>query len=121
MAGGASKGCGSPAASFRISTVNANYGLCRTYPALLVVPANVSDESLRRVARGYRHGRLPVVTWRHGRTRALLLRGAAFHVKGVMNMLRSSGNSAAAGISPSALFLPFHFLSWSRLGWLRLD
>lgn len=55
--------------SFRISTANSIYGLCRTYPALLVVPAHMSDESLSRVARCYRHGRLPVVTWRHPRTK----------------------------------------------------
>lgn len=55
--------------SFRISMVNSIYGLCRTYPALLVVPAHMTDESLSRVARCYRHGRLPVVTWRHPRTK----------------------------------------------------
>ena len=83
--------------SFRISTVNSNYNLCRTYPALLVVPAHMSDDSLRRVARCYRHNRFPVVTWRHPRTRSLLLRGSSFHVKGVMNMLRSNPNPAGAG------------------------
>ena len=55
--------------SFRISTGNTNYSLCRTYPALLVVPAHLTDESLARVARCYRHSRLPVVTWRHPRTK----------------------------------------------------
>ena len=76
--------------SFRISTVNSNYNLCRTYPALITVPANMSDDSLKRVARCYRHNRLPVITWRHPRTKSLLLRGSGFHVKGVMNMLRGS-------------------------------
>ena len=55
--------------SFRISTANSNYSLCRTYPALLVVPSHFSDESLGRVARCYRHGRFPVITWRHPRTK----------------------------------------------------
>lgn len=55
--------------SFRISTANSQYNLCRTYPALLVVPNHLSDDSLRRVARCYRHGRFPVVTWRHPRTK----------------------------------------------------
>lgn len=117
--------------SFRISTANSQYHLCRTYPALLVVPNHMSDDSLRRVARCYRHGRFPVITWRHPRTkgyeisltsfpfnpplpllirltflRRLLLRGASFHVKGVMNMLRSNANAntasaAAAGPNDS--------------------
>ena len=90
--------------SFRISTANSNYNLCRSYPALLVVPTHLSDDSLRRVSRCYRHGRLPVVTWRHPRTKGLLLRGARFHVKGVMNMLRSNANAnsvAAAATGPT--------------------
>lgn len=38
------------------------------------MPESVSDESLRRTARCYRQGRVPVLTWRHPRTRALLAR-----------------------------------------------
>uniref|UniRef100_A0A0P5TBM6 SET domain binding factor n=1 Tax=Daphnia magna TaxID=35525 RepID=A0A0P5TBM6_9CRUS len=86
--------------SFRISTANSNYSLCRTYPALVVVPAHLSDDSLARVARCYRHGRLPVITWRHPRTKGLLLRGASFHVKGVMNMLRSNANANSVATAP---------------------
>ncbi|CAL4097667.1 unnamed protein product, partial [Meganyctiphanes norvegica] len=55
-----------------------------SYPALLSVPCVTSDEGLERLARCYRHSRLPVITWRHPRTKALLLRGAGFHAKGVM-------------------------------------
>lgn len=58
-----------------------------SYPALVVVPWVTSDDSLHRLARCYRHGRLPVITWRHPRSKALLLRGAGFHGKGVMSML----------------------------------
>ncbi|XP_041970120.1 myotubularin-related protein 13 isoform X2 [Aricia agestis] len=75
---------------FRLTHANALYSLCRSYPAVLAVPAGVADESLRRVARSYRHARLPALTWRHPRTRALLARSSASHHKGVMGMLKSS-------------------------------
>lgn len=81
---------------FRLTTVNTMYMMCRSYPALLVVPANVTDESVRRFCRCYRQGRIPCITWRHPRTHALLLRGAGHHGKSVMGMLKSHPAAASA-------------------------
>jgi myotubularin-related protein 5/13 len=64
-----------------------------SYPALLVMPMGVTDDSIRRFCRCYRHGRIPSITWRHPRTRALLVRGAGYHGKGVMGMLKSHPSS----------------------------
>lgn len=75
---------------FCISTVNAKYILSRTYPALLVMPSSINDDSIRRFSRCYRHGRVPAITWRHSRTKALLLRGASYHGKSVMSMLKTN-------------------------------
>ncbi|XP_039295345.1 LOW QUALITY PROTEIN: myotubularin-related protein 13 [Nilaparvata lugens] len=83
---------------FRITSINSTYSVCQSYPALLVMPAGVSDESLKRFCRCYRHSRVPVITWRHARTKALLLRGAGYHGKGVMGMLKSS-HPSSAGVS----------------------
>lgn len=79
---------------FRLSSVNCAYMICRSYPALLIVPSSVSDESIRRFCRLYRHNRIPAVTWRHPRTKALLIRGAGYHGKGVMGMLKAHPASA---------------------------
>lgn len=79
---------------FRLSQVNCAYMMCRSYPALLIVPNCVSDESIRRFCRLYRHSRIPVVTWRHPRTKALLIRGAGYHGKSVMGMLKAHPTSA---------------------------
>lgn len=79
---------------FRLTSVNCAYMICRSYPALLIVPSSVSDESIRRFCRLYRHNRVPVVTWRHTRTKALLIRGAGYHGKGVMGMLKAHPTSA---------------------------
>lgn len=97
-------GLGDPANSFRISVVNANYSLCRTYPAILVAPSQFSDESMRNLGRCYKGNRIPVPTWRHGNG-AILLRGAIPHTKGVMGMLKgqptmvdpTSGSSISGG------------------------
>lgn len=42
---------------FRVSSVNSGYGLCRSYPALIAVPNNVTDDSIRKFSRCYRHCR----------------------------------------------------------------
>ncbi|KAJ2945302.1 hypothetical protein O0L34_g9382 [Tuta absoluta] len=75
---------------FRLAHANAVYTLCRSYPAVIPVPVSIGDESLRRIARCYRQTRLPVVTWKHPRTHALLARSSVSHHKGVMGMLKSS-------------------------------
>ncbi|CAH2010931.1 unnamed protein product [Acanthoscelides obtectus] len=86
---------------FRLTTVNSIYMMCRSYPALLLVPASVPDESIRRFCRCYRQGRIPAVTWRHPRTKAMLLRGAGHHGKSVMGMLKSSGGGAGPDVAQS--------------------
>lgn len=81
---------------FRISTVNSRYTLCHSYPALLVMPSGVSDDSIRKFCRCYRSNRIPSITWRHPRTKALLLRGSSYHGKGVMGMLKGHPSSTAS-------------------------
>ncbi|CAB3252550.1 unnamed protein product [Arctia plantaginis] len=84
---------------FRLAHANAPYTLCRSYPAVIPVPESFGDDSLRRIARCYRQGRLPVITWRHSRTHATLSRSAAPHHKGVIGMLKSSHQTP--GTTPS--------------------
>ncbi|XP_041365406.1 myotubularin-related protein 13-like [Gigantopelta aegis] len=87
---------------FRISTVNKSYSVCRSYPALLVVPQTVTDESIRKFARCHRQYRFPVICWRHPRTKGLLLRASGFHSRSLMGMLRhnpSTGTSSGEASS----------------------
>lgn len=60
-----------------------------SYPGLLVVPQSVQDSSLQRVARCYRHNRLPVVCWKNTKNGTLLLRSGGFHGKGVVGLFKS--------------------------------
>ncbi|RXM36377.1 Myotubularin-related protein 13 [Acipenser ruthenus] len=84
---------------FRITTVNRMYSLCRSYPGLLVVPHSVQDSSLQKVARSYRHNRLPVVCWKHSKTKAVLLRSGGFHGKGVTGLFKTPNPHTAAPAS----------------------
>uniref|UniRef100_A0A8C7RHB9 SET binding factor 2 n=1 Tax=Oncorhynchus mykiss TaxID=8022 RepID=A0A8C7RHB9_ONCMY len=79
---------------FRVTAVNRLYSLCRSYPGLLVVPQSVQDSSLQKVARCYRHNRLPVVCWKHPRTKAVLLRSGGFHGKSVVGLFKSQNQSS---------------------------
>ncbi|XP_061523242.1 myotubularin-related protein 5 [Phycodurus eques] len=74
---------------FRISTVNRMYTVCRSYPGLLIVPQNIPDTTIQRICRCYRQNRFPVVCWRNSRTKAVLLRSAGFHAKGVVGFFKS--------------------------------
>ncbi|KAG9352382.1 hypothetical protein JZ751_020795 [Albula glossodonta] len=81
---------------FRITAVNRLYTLCRSYPGLLVVPQAVQDGSLQKVARCYRHNRLPVVCWKHSHTKAMLLRSGGFHSKSMVGLFKSQSPSPTA-------------------------
>uniref|UniRef100_UPI0037E93FF4 myotubularin-related protein 5 isoform X3 n=1 Tax=Semicossyphus pulcher TaxID=241346 RepID=UPI0037E93FF4 len=74
---------------FRISTVNRMYTVCRSYPGLLIVPQSIPDTTLQRICRCYRQNRFPVVCWRNSRTKAVLLRSAGLHAKGVVGFFKS--------------------------------
>nr|XP_051680620.1 myotubularin-related protein 13 isoform X7 [Oryctolagus cuniculus] len=84
---------------FRITASNRMYSLCRSYPGLLVIPQAVQDSSLPRVARCYRHNRLPVVCWKNSRSGTLLLRAGGFHGKGVVGLFKSQNSPQAAPTS----------------------
>uniref|UniRef100_A0A8C8SVI7 SET binding factor 2 n=1 Tax=Pelusios castaneus TaxID=367368 RepID=A0A8C8SVI7_9SAUR len=81
---------------FRITALNRMYSLCRSYPGLLVVPQSVQDSSLQRVARCYRHNRLPVVCWKNSKISTLLLRAGGFYGKGVVGLFKSQNTHTAA-------------------------
>ncbi|XP_008935859.1 PREDICTED: myotubularin-related protein 13-like, partial [Merops nubicus] len=83
----------------RITALNRMYSLCRSYPGLLVVPQSIQDSSLQRVARCYRHSRLPVVCWKNTKNSTLLLRSGGFHGKGVVGLFKSQNTNTTAPAS----------------------
>lgn len=51
---------GLPNESWTISKVNSTYELCDTYPSILVIPTNITDEDIKRVAVFRAKHRIPV-------------------------------------------------------------
>lgn len=51
---------GLPNESWTISKVNGTYELCDTYPSILVIPTNITDEDVKRVAAFRAKHRIPV-------------------------------------------------------------
>lgn len=50
---------------WRVSTVNSDFSVCPSYPPAVVVPKNVDDEMLKKVAKFRQGGRFPVLCYRH--------------------------------------------------------
>lgn len=48
-----------------MSTVNRDFSVCPSYPRAVIVPKNVDDDMLRKVAKFRQGGRFPVLCYRH--------------------------------------------------------
>ncbi|XP_061620606.1 myotubularin-related protein 2-like isoform X2 [Phyllopteryx taeniolatus] len=65
---------GLPNESWTISRLNASYQLCDTYPAVLALPTDISDEDVKRAAAFRAKRRIPVLSWIHPESQAALVR-----------------------------------------------
>eukprot|EP00002_Diphylleia_rotans_P011534 TRINITY_DN2278_c0_g1_i3.p1 TRINITY_DN2278_c0_g1~~TRINITY_DN2278_c0_g1_i3.p1 ORF type:complete len:994 (+),score=195.86 TRINITY_DN2278_c0_g1_i3:147-3128(+) len=82
---------GVPCDGWRITHVNKDYGLCRSYPNLLAIPARISDADLKLAAEYRTSGRVPVLCWMHPGNGAVLCRSS-------QPMAGWTGRSSAADI-----------------------
>lgn len=48
---------------WKVSSLNNSYGLCNTYPSVLVLPKRMPDKDIRAVAGFRKRGRLPSLSW----------------------------------------------------------
>ncbi|XP_067160295.1 myotubularin isoform X3 [Apteryx mantelli] len=65
---------GLPNERWRVTFINEHYGLCDTYPSLLVVPYNATDDDLKKVAAFRSRNRIPVLSWIHPENQAVVMR-----------------------------------------------
>uniref|UniRef100_A0A4W6E8G4 phosphatidylinositol-3,5-bisphosphate 3-phosphatase n=1 Tax=Lates calcarifer TaxID=8187 RepID=A0A4W6E8G4_LATCA len=65
---------GLPNESWIISKINSTYDLCDTYPSILVIPTNITDEDIKRVAVFRAKHRIPVLSWIHPESQATIVR-----------------------------------------------
>ena len=60
-----------------------------SYPAIVVIPCRVTDDSLMKVAKNHRLNRFPSAIWRHRRTKGTLLRSGTINRSVLTAVLRS--------------------------------
>lgn len=65
---------GVPNDMWKISKINENYEICDSYPTVLAVPAQATDDDLRAVAAFRSRGRIPVLSWIHPESQATITR-----------------------------------------------
>ncbi|NXH10381.1 MTMR9 protein, partial [Bucco capensis] len=61
---------------WRLSSINKEFSVCPSYPAVVIVPKSIDDEALRKVAQ-FRHGsRFPVLSYYHPKNGMVMLRSS---------------------------------------------
>ncbi|EEF28453.1 phosphatidylinositol-3-phosphatase myotubularin-1 isoform X3 [Ricinus communis] len=83
---------------WRISTINCNYTMCQSYPFALLVPKSISDEEVLQASSFRAKCRLPVVTWCHPGTGAVLARSSQPLVGLMMNMRSNTDEKLVAAL-----------------------
>ncbi|KAI4352628.1 hypothetical protein L6164_006862 [Bauhinia variegata] len=83
---------------WRISSVNSNYTMCQSYPFALIVPKGISDDEVLQASSFRARGRLPVVSWCHPGTGAVLARSSQPLVGLMMNVRSNTDEKLVAAL-----------------------
>nr|XP_028961236.1 phosphatidylinositol-3-phosphatase myotubularin-1-like isoform X3 [Malus domestica] len=83
---------------WRISSINSSYIMCQSYPFALMVPKSITDEEVLQASNFRARGRLPVVTWYHPKTGAVLARSSQPLVGLMMNMRSNTDEKIVAAL-----------------------
>ncbi|CAK9172082.1 unnamed protein product [Ilex paraguariensis] len=83
---------------WRISAVNANYTMCPTYSFALLIPKCISDEEVLQACTFRARCRLPVISWCHPGTGAVLSRSSQPLVGLMMNMRSNADEKLVAAL-----------------------
>ncbi|PON60686.1 Myotubularin family [Parasponia andersonii] len=83
---------------WRISSVNSSYTICQSYPFALIVPKGIPDDEVLQASTFRARCRLPVVTWCHPETGAVLARSSQPLVGIMMNMRSNTDEKLVAAL-----------------------
>ncbi|KAG8143005.1 hypothetical protein E2320_000306 [Naja naja] len=62
--------------AWRLSSINVDFGVCPSYPPLVIVPARLDDEALQKSARFRQGRRFPVLSYYHKKNGTAMLRSS---------------------------------------------
>ncbi|XP_029982097.1 myotubularin-related protein 9 isoform X4 [Sphaeramia orbicularis] len=60
---------------WRLSSVNRDYSVCPSYPPAVIVPKDIDDDTLKKVAKFRQSGRFPVLCYYHRKNGMVIMRG----------------------------------------------
>ncbi|XP_048498934.1 phosphatidylinositol-3-phosphatase myotubularin-1 isoform X2 [Beta vulgaris subsp. vulgaris] len=83
---------------WRISSINSNYTLSATYPFALIFPKSITDEEVLQASTFRARCRLPVISWCHPGTGAVLARSSQPLVGLMMNMRSNADEKLVAAL-----------------------
>ncbi|KAH7537013.1 phosphatidylinositol-3-phosphatase myotubularin-1 isoform X2 [Ziziphus jujuba] len=83
---------------WRISSANSNYTMCQSYPFALIVPKLIPDQEVLQASTFRARCRLPVVTWCHPGSGAVLARSSQPLVGLMMNMRSNTDEKLVAAL-----------------------
>ena len=72
-----------------------------SYPAVVVIPSRIIDDTIMKVSKNHRLNRFPVVVWSHRRTKGALLRSGAISKSVLTSVLRGSLSNQTPGYNNS--------------------
>ncbi|KAJ8759155.1 hypothetical protein K2173_004162 [Erythroxylum novogranatense] len=82
----------------RISSINSNYTVCESYPFAVIVPKSISEEEVLQASTFRARCRLPVISWCHPETGAVLARSSQPLVGLMMNMRSNADEKLVAAL-----------------------
>ncbi|KAJ0101190.1 hypothetical protein Patl1_05961 [Pistacia atlantica] len=83
---------------WRITDVNSTYSLCQSYPFALIIPKSISDQEVLQGSSFRARCRLPVISWCHPGTGAVLARSSQPLVGLMMNMRSNADEKLVAAL-----------------------
>lgn len=83
---------------WRISDINSTYTMCQSYPFALIVPECIIDQELLQASSFRARYRLPVISWCHSGTGAVLARSSQPLVGLMMNMRSNADEKLVASL-----------------------
>lgn len=87
---------------WRISGINSKYTMCPTYPSSLIVPKYISDEEIQQACTFRARCRLPVISWCHPETGAVIARSSQPLVGLMMNSRSNADEKLVAALCTDA-------------------
>ena len=108
---------------YRLSTANADFSICSSYPAAFVVPSRITDKTLKLCGAFRSEGRIPILSWGNSADAGSIWRCSQPKVglggnqnaadEAVLKCIGEAANGSQPGASSSTIYPPEYLYSMS--------